>query len=112
MAPTRPTSQLGFEITIICALTIKADAIDLLFDQCWDNEYSFSKAPSNPNAYTTSSIGRYNIVLAYIPGTGKANTAVITARYQTSYPNIKLALIVDTGTEIILGDIIISNSVI
>ncbi|CAI6094611.1 unnamed protein product, partial [Clonostachys chloroleuca] len=109
MAPTRPTSRHGFEIAIICALTIEADAY-------WDDEYSFGKASGDPNAYTTSSISYHNVVLAHMPGMGKINAAV------TSYPNIKLALVVgvcgavpfvsDSATEIILGDIIISSGVV
>ncbi|KAK7219007.1 hypothetical protein V2G26_007010 [Clonostachys chloroleuca] len=57
-----------------------------------------------------------------MPGMGKASAAVVAARCQTSYPNIKLALVVgvcaavpfvsDTDTEIILGDIIIINGVV
>ena len=122
MAPTRPTSRLGFEIAIICALTIEADAVESLFDQHWNDEHSFGKAPGDPNAYTTGSIGRHNVVLAHMPGMGKASAAVVAARCQTSYPKIKLALVVgvcgavpfvsDADTEIILGDIIISNGVV
>lgn len=122
MEPTRPTSRLGFEIAIICALTIEADAVETLFDQYWDDEQSFGKATGDPNAYTTGFIGRHNVVLAHMPGMGKANAAVVAAHCQTSYPNIKLALVVgvcgavpfvgNADTEIILGDIIISNGVI
>ncbi|KEY64848.1 hypothetical protein S7711_10081, partial [Stachybotrys chartarum IBT 7711] len=70
---------------------------------------------------TTGSIGRHNVVLAHMPGMGKANAAVVAAHCQTSYPNIKLALVVgvygvvpfvSTDTEIILGDVVISKSVI
>jgi hypothetical protein len=120
MAPTRPTSRLEFEIAIICALAIEADAVEALFDQDWDEEHSFGKASGDPNAYTTGSIGRHNVVLAHMPGMGKANAAVVAARCQTSYPNIRLALVVgvcsavpfDADTEIILGDIIVSSGVV
>ncbi|KAH6983621.1 hypothetical protein BKA56DRAFT_483563, partial [Ilyonectria sp. MPI-CAGE-AT-0026] len=66
-------------------------------------------------------ISRYNVVLTYIPGIGKANTAAVAANCQASFPNVKLALIVGisgaipfspNSKEIILGDVIISNSVI
>ncbi|KAH6986695.1 hypothetical protein EDB80DRAFT_529532, partial [Ilyonectria destructans] len=66
-------------------------------------------------------IGRYNVVLTYMPGIGKANAAAVAANCQASFPNVKLALIAGisgaipfgpNGKEIILGDVIISNSVI
>ena len=117
-----PTSRLGFEVAIICALTIEADAVEALFDQYWDNDHSFGKSPGDSNAYTTGSIGRHNVVLAHMPGMGKANAAVVASHCRTSYPNIKLALIVgvcgavpfasNNNTEIILGDIIMSSGVI
>lgn len=122
MRPTRPASRLGFEVAIICALAIEADAVEALFDQYWDDEYSFGKAPGDPNAYTTGSIGRHNVVLSHMPGMGKANAAVVAAHCQTSYPNIKLALVVGicgavpfisgSDTEIILGDVIISSGIV
>ncbi|KAI9155124.1 Kinesin light chain [Paramyrothecium foliicola] len=122
MELTRPVSRLGFEIAIICALTIEADAVEALFDQYWDDDHSFGKASGDPNAYTTGSIGCHNVVLAYMPGMGKANAAVVAVHCKASYPNIKLALIVGvcgavpfvatTDTEIVLGDIIVSNGVV
>ncbi|KAK7219264.1 hypothetical protein V2G26_007267 [Clonostachys chloroleuca] len=80
MAPTRPTSRHGFEIAIICALTIEADAVEAIFDQYWDDGYSFGKASGDPNAYTTGSISYHNVVLAHMPGMGKINAAVVVAR--------------------------------
>jgi nucleoside phosphorylase len=122
MKPIRPTSRRGFEVAIICALTIEADAVEALFDQYWDEDHSFGKSPSDPNAYTTGSIGRHNVVLAHMPSIGKASSAAVAAQCRTSYPNIKLALIVgvcgavpfvpNADIEIILGDIIISKGVV
>jgi hypothetical protein len=120
--PKRPASRLGFEIAIICSFTIEADAVDALFDQYWDEDRSFGKSPGDPNAYTTGSIGRHNVVLAHMPSIGKASSAAVAAQCRTSYPNIKLALIVgvcgaapfvpNADTEIILGDITISKGVV
>jgi hypothetical protein len=122
MKPIRPTSRLGFGIAIICALNIEADAVEALFDQYWDEAHSFGKSPGDPNAYTTGSIGHHNVVLAHMPGMGKVNAAVVASHCQTSYPNIKLALVVgvcgavpivsNNNTEIILGDIIMSSGII
>ncbi|KAH6970347.1 hypothetical protein BKA56DRAFT_735956 [Ilyonectria sp. MPI-CAGE-AT-0026] len=123
MEPTRPTTRLGFNIAIICALTIEADAVEALFDQYWDDDVPrYDKAPGDPNAYSTGSIGRHNVVLAYMPGMGKASSAAVAANCRASFPNIKLALVVgvcgvvpfvpSSNIEIVLGDIIMSSGVI
>lgn len=121
--PACPTTRLDFYIAIICALTIKADAIEALFDHHWDDDGPYyDKVIGDPNVYSTGSIGRHNVVLAYMPGMGKANSAAVAAYCYTSFPNIKLALVISicgivpfvpgSNTEIVLGDVILSNSVI
>lgn len=120
--PPRPSDRRGFEIAIICALTIEADAIEALFDHHWEDDGPiFDKEPGDLNAYSTGVIGRFNVVLAYMPGMGKVNAATVAANCGKSFPNIKLALVVGicgivpfspTKDEIILGDVIISNGVI
>jgi nucleoside phosphorylase len=103
-------------------LTIEADAIEALFDHHWEDDGPiFDKEPGDLNAYSTGVIGRFNVVLAYMPGMGKVNAATVAANCGKSFPNIKLALVVGicgivpfspTKDEIILGDVIISNGVI
>jgi nucleoside phosphorylase len=120
--PSRPSDRRGFEIAIICAKTLEADAIDALFDYHWDDEEApFDKEPGDPNAYSVGVIGRFNVVLAYMPGMGKVNAATVASNCGKSFPGIKLALVVGicgvvpfgpTKEEIILGDIIISTGVI
>jgi hypothetical protein len=89
----QPASRADFPLALICALPLKADAIEALFDKYWDcNEYS--KAPSNPNAYSTRRIGNYNVVLAYIPKAGKANGAADATNCHVSFPNVRLAIVV------------------
>ncbi|KAK7428277.1 hypothetical protein QQZ08_005174 [Neonectria magnoliae] len=123
MEPTRPTTRLGFNIAIICALTIEADAVEALFDHYWDDDGPpYDKAPGDPNAYSTGSIGRHNVVLAYMPGMGKVSSTAVAANCHTSFPNIKLALVVgvcgavpfvpSSDVEIVLGDVIMSSGVI
>ncbi|KFA81334.1 hypothetical protein S40288_08305 [Stachybotrys chartarum IBT 40288] len=123
MAPARPVSRLGFEVLIICALAIEADAVKALFDKQWDDEpLHYGKAPGDPNAYSTGAIGSHNVVLTYLSGMGKVHAAVAAANCRASFPNIKLALMVgicgavpfvpDTGVEIVLGDVILSNGII
>ncbi|KLO78888.1 Uncharacterized protein LW93_4210 [Fusarium fujikuroi] len=119
--PPRPSDRRGFEIAIICALTLEADAIEALFDHHWEDGPPFDKKPGDSNAYSTGVIGRFNVVLAYMPGIGKVNAATVAANCGKSFPSIKLALVVGicgvvpftpTKDEIVLGDVIISNGVI
>ncbi|KAF4338143.1 ankyrin 3 [Fusarium beomiforme] len=120
--PRRPSHRRGFEIAIICALTLEADAIEALFDHHWDNDSPpFDKEPGDPNAYSTGVIGRFNVVLAYMPGMGKVNAATVASNCGKSFPGIKLALVVGicgvvpfgpSNDEIVLGDVIISNGII
>ncbi|XWX00522.1 hypothetical protein V2A60_008542 [Cordyceps javanica] len=120
-APRR-TARDDFEIAVICALPLEADAVDALFDHCWDEDDApLDKAPYDPNAYTTGAIGRHNVVLAHMPGMGKVSAAAVANSCRMSFPNIKLALVVGIagvvpfgpdGEEIILGDVIISDGVI
>lgn len=120
--PPRLTARDDFKITVIYALPPEADAVNTLFNLCQDKDGSFfDKAPSDSNAYSTSAISRYNVILAYMPGMGKANATIVANNCCTSFLNIKLTLVVGVssvipfrpdGKEIILSDVIISDSVI
>lgn len=123
LQPTRPNDRHGFEIAIICALSLEADAVEALFDNFWDDEngQQFGKAPGDPNSYYTGTIGRHNVVLANPTGMGKVNAAIVASNCRTSFPNIKLGLLVGIagvvpfgpdGQQIILGDVIISDGII
>lgn len=118
----RPASREQFGIAVICALTLEANAVDALFDRCWDEDGPpYDKAPGDPNAYSTGVIGRHNVVLAHMPGMGKANAAAVAANCRSSFPNIRLALVVGVcgvvpssseGDERVLGDVIVSSGVV
>ena len=125
--PRRPATRADFGIAVICALTIEADAVDAFFDHHWDDDDDgplYDKATGDPNTYSTGTIGRHNVVLAYMPGMGKASAAAVAASCRASFPNIKLALIVgicgivpfrtsgSETAETVLGDVIISNGVV
>ncbi|KAF5491280.1 hypothetical protein CGCF413_v011699 [Colletotrichum fructicola] len=101
----------------------KLHAMEALFDAHWDdNGPPYDKAPQDPNAYSTGSIGRHNVVLAHMPGMGKANATRVATFCRISLPNITLALIVgicgavpftpDSGDEVVLGDVIISDGIV
>ncbi|KAH6975801.1 nucleoside phosphorylase domain-containing protein, partial [Ilyonectria destructans] len=118
----RPATRHDFEIAVICALIIEADAVDALFDHHWDEDGPpYDKAPGDPNAYSTGAIGRHNIVLAHMPGMGKANASAVAANCRASFPNIRLAVVVGVcgavpfspgGEEIVLGDVVVSDGVV
>ncbi|KAL4798752.1 purine and uridine phosphorylase [Aspergillus venezuelensis] len=122
MRTSRSASHGDIEIAIICALTVEQDAVLALFDHHWDdNGLPYDKHPCDPNAYSCGVIGRHNIVLAHMPGIGKASAAAVAVHCQVSFPNLKLALVVgvcgalpfmNNGQEIILGDVIISDGII
>ncbi|KAJ6788122.1 hypothetical protein PWT90_07397 [Aphanocladium album] len=124
--PPRPASTGDFGIAIICALTLEADAVVALFDHHWDDDGPpYDKAPCDPNAYSAGAIGRHNVILAHMPGMGKANGAAVAANCRSSFPNIKLAIVVGVcgvvpcyrddshdDVEIVLGDVIVSSGVV
>jgi nucleoside phosphorylase len=114
-----PRHRNDFEIAIICALPLEADAVEALFEKRWDVKYG--KAGGDPNVYTTGVIGNHNVVLAYMPGIGKGSAASVASSFRSSFGGIKLALVVGIcggvpngtdGEEILLGDVIISDGII
>lgn len=120
---TRPADRTAFEIAIICALRHESDAVEAVFDEFWEDDgHTYEKAPGDPNSYTVGRISRHNVVLAYLPGIGKASSASVTASFRASFPNIHLGLVVGVcggvpqptiqEEEIFLGDVIISTGVV
>lgn len=117
----RPADRNGFEIAIICALTLEADAVEALFDETCDKfGRVYRKQSGDNNTYITGRIGQHNVVLCYLPGMGIGSVAGAAANLRVSYSHIRLALVVgicgdvpfpSSNTEIILGDVIISDSV-
>lgn len=117
--PRRPATRRDFEIAIICALPLEADAVEALFDHHWDDE-QYDKAENDPNAYSTGVIGRHNVVLAHMPHMGKASASSVASNCGVSFPNIRLALMVGIcgavpfprGKQVVLGDVVISDGII
>ncbi|KAM5361080.1 hypothetical protein ACJA88_014599 [Fusarium oxysporum] len=120
--PPRPNNRRGFEIAIICALPLEADAIEALFDHYWDGDgLLVRKAAGDPNAYSTGVIGCHNVVLVRMPGMGKVHAAAAASNCRASFPNIKIALLVGlcgvapfkrNGEEVVLGDVVISEGIV
>ncbi|CRG85878.1 hypothetical protein PISL3812_02882 [Talaromyces islandicus] len=115
-----PQSRKEFEIAIICALPVEADAVEALLDEHYDI-HTYGKQEGDDNAYAVGRIGGHHVVLAFMPGMGNRNSASVARGLRVSFTEIKLALLVGIcggapystdNTEIILGDVIISDSVI
>ncbi|KAG5823921.1 hypothetical protein H9Q74_005991 [Fusarium xylarioides] len=121
--PNRPERRDDFEVAIICALALEADAVIALFDHHWEDDgFSYGKARGDPNAYSIGVIGQHNVVLAHLPGMGKVSAGNIAAFCRMSFPNIKLALLVGicggapydhkSKSQIFLGDVVISTGIV
>jgi nucleoside phosphorylase len=121
-ATRRPASRQDFEIAIICALPLERDAVEALFNEDYEADgFSYGKAAGDRNAYMVGKLGNQHAVLAYMPGMGSVSAAAVAAHIPSSFPKIKIGLIVGIcggipksrdGAEILLGDVIISTSVI
>ncbi|KAJ0413465.1 purine and uridine phosphorylase [Aspergillus carlsbadensis] len=126
MLPSPPKNRNNIHIAIICALPLEADAVEALFDHHDDTTNGHPhepsrKAPGDPNAYSMGTMGAHDIVLVYMPGMGKSHGAAVAASCKSSFPNIKLALVVGIcggapntpdGREIRRGDVVISSGVV
>jgi hypothetical protein len=86
---SRPRDRREFEITIICALLIESDAVEALFDEFWEEDYIYGKAPGDLNTYTLGRIGHHNIVLAFILGISKGYSVSVTASFRSSFVGVK-----------------------
>jgi nucleoside phosphorylase len=119
---SRPRDRGNFEIAIVCALPLEFDAASLVFDEFWDEGGDqYGKVIGDPNSYTTGRIGKHNVVLALLPNMGKASAAGTAASLRSSYPRLRLAILVGicggvpspaSGIEVVLGDVIISKRII
>ncbi|KAH8690644.1 nucleoside phosphorylase domain-containing protein [Talaromyces proteolyticus] len=118
----RPLSRCDFEIAIICALSPGVNAIETLFDEHYDDlDHLYEKQDGDLNIYKTGRIGRHYVVLVYMPGKGNRRSASVSSGLRISFTGIRLALVVgicggipysSEGDEIILGDVIISDSIV
>ncbi|KAL7932103.1 WD40-repeat-containing domain protein [Trichoderma chlorosporum] len=119
---TRPSSRDEFEVALICALPLEYNAVSLLFDEFWDeNGDQYGKAIGDPNTYTTGRFGNFDVVLVLLPNTGNVSAASATASLRSSYSGLRLVILTGTcggvpfsgmGDEILLGDVVISRTVI
>lgn len=118
----RPKTRDEFEIAIICALPVERNAVEAFLEVDYEADgFSYKKAEGDPNTYTTGRLGNQHVVLAYMPGMGMVPAAAVASNLRSSFKNIKMGIIVGVcggapkttaGDDILLGDVIISTSVI
>ncbi|EJT72394.1 hypothetical protein GGTG_09260 [Gaeumannomyces tritici R3-111a-1] len=116
-----PTDRLGFYIAIICAMPIESNAVDLLFDELYDDAGpAFGKAPGDTNKYKTGRLGKHHIVLLTLPSIGPQAATAGSAQMIMSFPNIQFGLIVGVcgglpqinNKNAFLGDVVVSTSLL
>ncbi|KAF5494939.1 Vegetative incompatibility protein HET-E-1 [Colletotrichum siamense] len=111
-----------FQIAVICAVGCEYDAVTFIFDEIWDGaEIQLGNAPGDYNKYKIGRIANRNTVLLLLPGMGKVNAASAAANLRSSFNGIELAILtgicggvpgVGTDTELLLGDVVISRSIV
>jgi nucleoside phosphorylase len=99
----------------VCALPIELAAATVMLDE---KHQSLPHDGNDHNLYTLGSIGKHNVVLACLPAgqTGTNSAAAVATRMQSSFPSLRVRLMVGIGggvpsaeADIRLGDIVISQ---
>ncbi|KAL0937441.1 kinesin light chain [Colletotrichum truncatum] len=114
----RPRRLENIYIAIVCALPREYDAASLAFDDVWsDSENTYGRHCS----HKIGRIGAHNVVLVLLPNPGKVSAANETSHLRSIYTNLELAILIGvcggvpspgTDKEILLGDVVISKSVV
>ncbi|KAK4075733.1 hypothetical protein Trihar35433_2293 [Trichoderma harzianum] len=111
-----PTIRLhhdAYTIGWICALPVEAEPAGYLRDV---PHIRLPNPPSDINTYTLGSIGKHNVAIACLPSGRIGNTpaATVAQRMISTFPNIKICLMVGIGggipSKVKLGDVVISES--
>lgn len=118
----RPRDRSQFEVAIICALALEANAVLCSLDEVWyDAPPIYGRAPGDRNHYVFGRAGRHPVVVVTLPGMGNIQSAGAATSLGTSFRSIQLVLLVgicgavpyrSDGQEIILGDVIVSEVLI
>ena len=123
MSTRAQSKRNAFQIVVVCALPLEYDAVYHVFDEVWNKPSDdYGKAPGDSNIYAHGLIDGHAIVLTLLSGMGKASSGTAAVRMKSSYPNLKMALIVGicgavpkdprNGEDIHIGDVIFSKFVV
>ncbi|KAL7973265.1 nucleoside phosphorylase domain-containing protein [Trichoderma sp. SZMC 28014] len=109
-----PYSRDDYTVGWVCALPTELSAAIYMLDK----RHPDLKQPRGDfNAYVLGKIGEHNTVMAGLPieRTGTASTATVAAQMISSFPNIRLGIMVGIGSgipqKVQLGDVVISTPV-
>lgn len=112
----RPTSHDDFEVAVICALPLEANAVQLLFEDEWTHMGQERSIAEDANNYELGSIGAHNTVVVVLPGMGKTYASAAAASLNARYGNLRLALLIGIcggapsqsshGDDVLLSDVI------
>lgn len=114
-------SRKDFQVAIICALPLEFDAVEALLDEYYDETLKRLGQRGDANWYRTGRIGEHDVVLTCLPDMGKGSASSAASSLLISFCGISLALVVGIcgavpilphQREIILGDVIISDSIV
>jgi len=107
---------------VIRALLIERNAVEASLEEEYEADgFSYGKAAGDLNTYTIGRLCNQNVVLVYMPGMGTISAATVAANLRSSFERIKVGIVVGIcggapvtpeGEEILLGDIVISTSVV
>ncbi|RAK89625.1 penicillin-binding protein [Aspergillus costaricaensis CBS 115574] len=113
--------KADFTVAIFCALPLEVNAVSALFDDRFEDFSLYQNSPGDSNTYTLGRMGRHNTALVHLPGMGKSVASQASSSIRSTYPNIKLALVVGIcggvpygkgSKEILLGDVVVSDGII
>lgn len=109
-----PRTYNEYTVGWVCALPKKQTAVTAMLNQ---RHTDLPKPPNDYNIYTLGSIGKYYIVIVYLPK-GKLGTslaATIATQIVRTFSSIKISLIVGISggipPKVRLGDIVVSTPV-
>lgn len=114
-------SREDFHIAIICALPLEFDAVEALLDEYYDETIKRLGQRGDANWYRTGRLGEHDVVLTCLPDMGQGSASSAASSLLISFGRISLALVVGIcgavptlpqKREIILGDVIISDSIV
>ena len=111
---SEPRTHNEYTVGWVCALPKEQTAATAMLDQKYAD---LPQPPNDHNIYTLGSIGKYNIIITYLPkgkiGTNSAATVAI--QMIDIFPFIKFGLMVGIGggipPKVRLGDIVVSSPV-
>lgn len=107
-------SRDDYTVAWICALGLELTAAKAMLDE----DHEDLDIHNDDNAYILGRIGRHNIVIATLPigGYGTVSATAVVTQLTSSFPSIRVGLLVGIGggipkgdTDIRLGDVVVSK---